>query len=938
MNLLLLPLFLPLLFFLPGYLLARTLIRNAEQFSVGARWFIPIAGSVCLTTWLGLTLAEFGVFSVWNTAALDLMLCAGIWLLARKRWGAWNLRVVNLDPVFAALFLCAVVLFARPAEYVIGNSDAGTYINTGANIARTGSIAVYDAQVAQLPFDSAKAFYWQLVNPFMLYKAVRLPGFFVADAAQGLVLPQFLQFYPVWLALWDGMVGVEWGLYATPLIALLGSVAFYFLAQALFVSFRAPREIPGDAQENDRSGTARNSIDTRARNFARLAFFLLIVCVPQFWFARYPVAEAMTQFLALTGIWALMTFERARGNSLGMPILAGVALGEIFFTRSDAVLLLLPVGLYFLIRWFFRTWRREHWAFFGAFAIVLTQALVHMFVFAPNYLYYQYSHALRMKNIDKLLPGGLPKAEELFSRGEYLLLLAGAALAGILILVLLDRIVQWVRARFAKRARTGWTRYASVARIACAVGIVAAVVFAYFIWARPETLYAFVGGATPSDRSANFIKLGWYLAPFGILLATLGAVIVIRRDLNARNIFFYGTAGLFAVFYLEDLYSNPHYIYTTRHYIPLVIPLLIVLAVRALDWLWHDAAAQSAARQKVARGAAAGMLALWLLYNVYAMGIIDASRANGVAVRLPFVPRTIAAGPVRIEPFENSIAGMNELDGAYQQIETLAKSLAPNAVIIFSAGRDEPAALATPLKFIFGRDAFVSVFNNPPGDKIAALVDGWRARGRDVILAYGTNGGRLQIPGYALERVGDASLDVPQWAFAYDFMPRNAWRVNLNYTLYRAVPRTAPENDPLLLNFGGDDFPFLMSGFMERAPEASTRWIGAVAPNATRSATTKFVSGIVRFPNTGTDKNLSIRLRARAPRDGAELIFKSGDQKLGAVNLTPEFADYRILVDPDTLKRAGDSFLLEMAVEATPDGQGRLLGAELERLEIKPQE
>jgi len=621
-----------------------------------------------------------------------------------------------------------------------------------------------------------------------------------------------------------------------------------------------------------------------------------------------------------------------------LALLGGLAFGEIFMTRADAVLLLVPIAIYLLARLFTRTWRREQWAFLGAFGVVFLQAAAHMFVFAPNYLYYQYSHALRMKNLDKLIPGGLPKAEELFSRGEYLVILCGMIVLGLAALFVADRVVQALRARWGKQADARWARSEKWVRVAGAVSIVALVVFGYFVWARPESFYAYVGGATPLNRSANLIKLGWYLSPIGIALATLGAVVVVVRDLNARNAFFFGAAGLVAFFYLEELYSNPHYIYTTRHYIPLVIPLCVVLAARALDWMWNELMAHDASRRRIARFASGGAFALWMLYNLYAMGVIDASRANGVALRAPFAQQTIALGVLKIEPFEYSIAGVNELGGAYQQIETLAKELAPNAVIIFSAGRDEPAALATPLKFIFGRDAFVSVFNNPPGDKIAAMVDVWRAQGRDVILAYGTNGGRLQIPRYAMERLGDASLDVPQWAFAYEFMPRSAWRINLNFTLYRVVPRAAPDAYPFALNFGGDDFPYLMSGFLERAPEASTRWIGAIAPDASKARALKTVTGVIRIPALEANTTLALDIRARAPRDGVRFVVKSGDKRLGAFALTQAFSDYAMSADTSDLKRSGESYLVELEIEPTPDGQGRVLGAEFESLQVKRRE
>jgi hypothetical protein len=76
-------------------------------------------------------------------------------------------------------------------------------------------------------------------------------------------------------------------------------------------------------------------------------------------------------------------------------------------------------------------------------------------------------------------------------------------------------------------------------------------------------------------------------------------------------------------------------------------------------------------------------------------------------------------------------------------------------------------------------------------------------------------------------------------------------------------------------------------------------------------------------------------VRARAPRDGARLILKSGDRKIKTFQLTPEFADYEAVVDASVLKRSGESVLLELSVEATPDGQGRVLGAELQRLQVQ---
>lgn len=941
MNFLLVPLLVPLFFFLPGYLFSRILFRTPTLFSVGERWFLPIAISVCLTTWLSLTLAEIGAFSLLNVALLLLLVCVPLGFFARNRLTAWTLWSSRPDWVFIALMALAVLLYARPAEYFIGNSDAGTYINTGAHIARTGALALVDGTVAQLSPQAQKLFFWQLVNPYMLYKQARLPGFFIADPAQGIVLPQFLHLYPAWLALWDAMLGVQLGLYATPLIALLGTLAFYFLARELF-GFK----------------------------LARLVLFLLILTVPQFWFARYPVAEAMTQFMVLTGMYVLLKMmhpdlsdPRTRA---GLGIVAGVAFGELFLVRSDSVLFLIPLGGYALALIFLRKWRLEHWAMFGAFGIVFFQAIVHIVVFAPTYFYFQYTHALRMQNIDKLLHIQLPEADALFSSGEYLLGLLGLLALGVVALFAADRIFQLARTRWGRKIKARLTGRAKYGRLAGAGVIVLVVVAFYLVLPHPGSLLAYVGGVTPTESTANLIKLGWYLSPIGIALATLGAVIVVLRDLTDRNAFFFGTAALFALVYFDELYSNPHYIYTTRHYIPLVIPLCILLAGRALQWLWQKAGLGRESSQSGTRLRALGKLAagaaffLWMLYNLYVMGVVDPCGAQrcspnggnsianlesvrgaaGPVIRLPFVSETFQLGPFRIQPFQQSIAGTAELGGTFSQLQALADALDPNAIVILSGNnRDEPALLATPLRYIFGRDALVVVADAPDGEELAKQVDAWRADGRDVIFGFGTNGGRFTLPHYALEPLGIFGLDVPQWTFAYDVLPRVPWRLNVNYGLFRAVPRQAPEPTPFVLNFGGDDYPYLVRGFLERSPEAQSRWIGGLLSDDAKLGAAEWISAAVRVPvQVDRSRDVKLTLRARAPHEGVRLDIRHNTRTLGSLTLSPTLQEYSLSIPATEIVSAGDVILIEFAAQPTPDGEGRVLGAELEQLIVQQEE
>ena len=983
-------LFFPLLFFLPGYLTARALFRDGDALSPGEKLFIAIAVSILISTWFGLILAEFGWFSLPGLSLLVAAYCALVWLARRTPllppFVRGDMRGVNVDWIFVAILALGTLLAAHPAEYVLGNYDASTYVNVGAIIARTGAIAIHDPLVQELPTDPSRQFFWDLTNPFMLYKQVRLPGFFVADAATGLVLPQFLQLYPVWLAIFDGALGLRWGLYATPVIGLLGSIAAYFVARTLF-----------------------------GRNLARLAFFLLVINVPQFWFARYPVAEAMTQFLLLTGMFAFLrsrTLSLSSGHELtvlgrglsvlgrelyshpnddthpnaetgpnigavprteapsplpdsgiGFPLIAGVAFAEIFLARADAILLLAPLGLYALIVIFARRWRREHWAFFVAFGVIFAHAVAHIWVFAPDYVYFQYSHFLRMKNLDKFLPGGtgLPNAQDFLRNPASLLPLLAVGITSLAALFVLDRVVQVGRRRWGSQFFSWTNRYSSPLRWTGVGILVMLFILAYFVAPHPQTLYAYVGGETPLGRSANLIKLGWYLSPFGLVLALIGAAVVVRRDLKRHNAFFFSTGALFSAFYLEELYSNPHYIYTIRHYIPLVIPLFVLLAARGLQFLWGVGARHSRQLEEkppsgsrpfgllarvsyadasplLARTLAGSALALWLAYNVYAMGLIDASRATGIALRLPFVGQTTRLGPLRLDPIGDSIVGVSELGGSMDQVEALANQIDPNAVIIFSNNRDEPALLATPLRFLFDRDALVSRFNQPNGEKIATLIDNWRAQGREVILAFGTNGGKLAVPGYSLALIGHFALDVPQWVFAYQYMPRSAWRVNLNYALYRALPSSAPATYPFTIDFGGDDYPALVGGFLERPTGATTRSMGALPDPSAPRPQAKSLTATLRVPAGGSPSAfLDLALTVRAPQAGMRLAIKSGQTSLGEVKLTQEFTTYHFSLSPANLRREGDTFLIELNTPAFADPDGRLLGAEFKEAVVSRQ-
>ena len=316
--------------------------------------------------------------------------------------------------------------------------------------------------------------------------------------------------------------------------------------------------------------------------------------------------------------------------------------------------------------------------------------------------------------------------------------------------------------------------------------------------------------------------------------------------------------------------------------------------------------------------------------------------ASSPVVRLPFVSETIQVGGLRIQPFEKSIAGITELGGTLAQLQTFANALDPNTILVLSGNkRDEPALLAAPLQYVFGRDALVVAADAPDGEQIAKQVDTWRAQGRDVIFGFGTNGGRFSVPRYTLEPLGNFGIDVPQWTFAYDVMPRVRMATECELRLvFCAVPRENPETYPFVLNFGGDDFPYLVRGFLERSPEAQSRWIGGLLSENPKLQQQEWISAVVRVPvPTDSTSDLKLTLRARAPRENVRLDILNNATYLGSIMLSPTLQEYTLNIPAAKIETTPDGFLLEFAAQTTLDGDGHApWGRNWNRLTLEPSE
>lgn len=688
--------------------------------------------------WGGVALAEIGAFRAFPLALLLLIALGVVWL-ALRRLGGEARGPVDWIPI--ALTLLCIPLYFRPHEYIMGGADAGVYVTTGVNLARTGSLLIQDAEVARLSeqwgVGSGQSRAGQLSTEVWtsLFRAdpgdataryIRFPGYYLSNDRPGLVIPQFYALQSVWVALASLLGGVWAGLYVTPIWAVLGVLGVYYTGQALF-----------------------------GRPVGALAALLLAITPTQIWFARYPTAEALTQALLWGGFYAWIRFtdrgaEPAKRASSVFGLLAGLLLGLTFLARIDLPYLALLPAAWLVYRLATqRAQRRDLW-FLIPFGLLAVHGAAHALVFARPYTLNTY--------------GGVS-----FLAGELGPIAVVASAMGLAAFVAVNRIA--ARAGSFRRIAAATPelagRLTSATRLGLVAGLIGLAVYGYFI--RPALgaiqLVPYAYGATqiPLSDHENMVRLGWYLTPLGIWLGVAGMALIAWRERWERLWFPLGLALLATLLYLYRVLNNPHHIYTMRRYVPLAIPLFALAAAYALVWLWGRRTTDDRRQSRVSavRLAAAGLsltLVLWLGYRD--------------RVVLPQV----------------------EYAGLIGQVNALAAEMAPGSVVIF----DDPAPvgsgamIGTPLQYVFG----LSVFDLQVGWSRAGLDAAVRLgleQGRPVYLLARPGGeaaGALTQAGLRLSQQRQVTIDAPVLEQSYDHFPTAIHRFVLTLDLYQVVDRS----------------------------------------------------------------------------------------------------------------------------------------------------
>ena len=254
------------LFLVPGYITLSVFFEGRKDGFANLQTlevlFLIVLTSILLASWIGITLAELGFFSILNL--LILLLAYSSILYLRFKPNLSFIKVTNVD--YTTLFLLVIILFTtlflffKPFEWISGGRDPGVYVNTGVNIARTGSIEIYDKELEGMSDNLKEAVYQLPQNAGDSVTIFQFPGFYMTRS--GRVLPQFFHLYPVLIAIFYSILGLKAGLYITPLLGLLAVLSVFFAGSRIF-----------------------------NRNVGFIAALLLSLNFAEVWFSRYPNSE-----------------------------------------------------------------------------------------------------------------------------------------------------------------------------------------------------------------------------------------------------------------------------------------------------------------------------------------------------------------------------------------------------------------------------------------------------------------------------------------------------------------------------------------------------------------------------------------------------------------------------------------------------------------------
>lgn len=715
--------------------------------------FVSLMGAIIFMGWLGTTLVAFGAFSLTGITIGLFLATVGLFIwqrppprpqLAPLNWPEWLLLV---------LLLGAAIVYFRPHEYVLGGIDPGVYVNIAATAVRTGDFILTDEWTGILEQHASVTLRPQPSQWRTEY--LQFVGWYVDDTQPDRIIPQFFPFHAMLQAVGIAVGGLYAALLVTPLWAVLSLAAVYLLGRRLFQA-----------------------------QVGLLAAGLLALTPTHIYFSRYPTTEPLTLLLVFTGLlaWQVL-WDEQNGASRAWGVLGGAAFGAAFLTRIDLPLVALLLLFFLLLRWWQHGWHSGWTAAALTLGIVAAQAGVWAFRLNWPYMWNTYGSVFRM-----------------LSNSSLVVMMGGITAVAVLTFGLVMWRVPWASFQQSSLVRR---LDSSTSRWLLAGLVILLSLFAYFVRPilQPPGVYEtwLTGTEAFILDGENWVRLGWYTTPLGLVLATLGLAHILRTASFNRYGLFLAVGGVTILQYVYRIFNTAYHIYAMRRYVPIVLPMLMLYTAVALYAMANH-------KQRRAGLMVAGLLTLGML--------------GGLLYQSRFVL------PLR------------DLHGATDALLDFHEQLDPEALILISEPVSSTFAdtFGPPLRFIFGHDIATIRQESDTEAFVADLVAYAQAQERPLQLIAVAPVLESIRDQFDLEPVAFFPIRLPKLRNTFTEFPSELENVYYGIEIYNAVPQTtaAAQSQPaeLTIDIGTLDAAYLGDGFYGKEPlagDVTARWTSETA-------------------------------------------------------------------------------------------------------------
>ena len=523
------------LIWLPGYATVTflgTLARERRSLDDALEvLFLQIASGLAVGGLLALFAALVGFFNGFSWSGMVLLYSLVMLVLGKVRGAAlvemlpFRPRILKEHVALLVVLAIGFFLIISPFMTVFAERDDGVYSNIAAIIHNTGNVHYTDKLMRELKPEERPIFY-RSDRPSQVTR-VQETGFVVTDYSRGTIDPQFVYLYPAMLAVFMTFLGFKGGFFLLSVLAVLSALALYLIGSKL-----------------------------AGKYCGLLAAGLLSINIVQLYFGKWTGSEIATQFFFLSGMYCLIVYMKAAFDREDEPlwlwgITAGVLLACTMMSHIDMFLIL---GTFLLFTAFIYVdgglkdmYRLRH--FFITF--ILAGALATWLAFGVSGIY---TNGVVSATLIAGVPGGWQSIG---------LMAASLVVAALLLRGPLHRFYLFLR------------RHRRVLLISVAVILVVLAIFDWFI--RPR-LYPAGDLHISALRARTFPVFAFYLTPLGAVLALSGYCLFLVRRLDKRSLLLVSTGLLFSMALLYKPFAAWLLIYAMRRFVPVVLPVAILMA------------------------------------------------------------------------------------------------------------------------------------------------------------------------------------------------------------------------------------------------------------------------------------------------------------------------------------------------------------------------